>query len=140
MAIRIAIADDHADLRHAVKDLVAEQADMEVVGMAEDGRQAVKLAQRMYPDVIVMDLTMPIMNGAEATRQILAEMPRVKVLALSIHADKHMVSQMMRAGASGYLLKDCVFEHIVEAIRTVAAGETYLYPRLGDTEQADNSD
>ncbi len=106
---------------------------MEVVGEAENGRMAVRLAQELSPDIVVMDVAMPDLNGIEATRQVLNNRPKAKVIALSMHADRRFVVQMLKAGASGYLLKDCAFEELTNAIRAVVANRTYLSPKIADT-------
>lgn len=106
---------------------------MEVVGEAGDGRTAVDMARDLRPGVVVMDVSMPNLNGIDATRQIIAHAPQAKVLALSAHGDRRMVRDALVAGATGYLLKDAATEELVEAIRAVLAGETYLSPRVADT-------
>jgi DNA-binding NarL/FixJ family response regulator len=103
---------------------------MEVVGEAEDGRTAVSLARELRADVVIMDLTMPGLNGVDATRQLAASRPGLRVLALSMHSDKRFVQQMLRAGATGYLLKDCAYEELAQAVRTVASGRVYLSPSV----------
>jgi DNA-binding NarL/FixJ family response regulator len=132
MAARIVLADDHQIMREGLRSLVNKESDMEVLAEAEDGRSAVKLARKLQPDVIVMDIAMPNLNGVESTRQVLKDVPKVKVVALSMHADKHYVARMLEAGASGYLLKDCAFEELVTAIRTVVADRIYLSPGIAD--------
>jgi len=101
-----------------------------VVGEAEDGRKAVELVRELQPDAVITDITMPNLNGVDATRQIVREFPKVKVLALSIHCNRTFVADMLRAGASGYVLKECSFDELVEAIRTVVGGGTYLSPKV----------
>ncbi len=130
MSIRIVIADDHRIIREGIRTLLNGEAGIEVVGEAENGRRTVQLALELEPDVIVMDITMPDMNGIEATRQILARQPNIKVVALSMHTDRRFISGVVGAGASGYLLKDCAFEELAHAIRTVMGGEMYLSPRI----------
>ena len=103
---------------------------MEVVGEAENGHEAVRLCKQLKPEVVVMDVGMPELNGMDATRQCLAENPGVKILALSMHTDRRFASGMLQAGASGYLLKDAAFDQLIEAIRAVAAGKTYLSPAI----------
>lgn len=112
--------------------LLEAESDMEVIGEADNGRKVLKLAQEMLPDVIIMDLSMPELNGIEATRQILSGSPAVKVVALSMHSDSLFVLNMIRSGASGYLLKDCALEELVKAIRTVVSQKTYLSPGVSD--------
>lgn len=130
MSIMVILADDHRIVRHGLRALLEKEPNMEVVGEADNGQVAVKLARELKPDVIVMDITMPDLNGIEATRQILATNPEVKVLALSIHSDRHFVRRMLGAGASGYLLKDCASEELVKAIRAAVTNQTYLSPGI----------
>ena len=129
--MRILIADDHGIVREGLRVLIEKQPDMEVVGEAEDGQMAVELAEELLPDVVIMDITMPNLNGIEATRQIVEKMPGVKVIALSIHSDRHFVVDMLKAGVSGYVLKSCLSDDLIRAIRTVmTANEIYLSPRI----------
>lgn len=130
MSIRVIVADDHKIVRDGLCALLAQQPDMEVVAEAADGHTAVQLARNLSPDVVIMDITMPDLNGIEATQQIVAQAPGVKVIALSIHADRQFVAGMLTAGASGYLLKNCAFEELRQAIRTVVAGQLYLSPGI----------
>lgn len=130
MTLKILLADDHRLVREGLRALLAKEADMAVVAEAGDGRSAVRLAREMKPDVIIMDITMPDLNGIEAARQTLAHAPKTRIIALSMHADKRFVAAMLKAGASGYLLKNCAFAELAGAIRTVAAGQTYLSPRV----------
>jgi DNA-binding NarL/FixJ family response regulator len=130
MSIKIVLADDHKIVRDGLRSLLENQQDIEVVAEAEDGRTTVKQAQKFSPDVIIMDISMHDLNGIEATRQIIARAPGVKVLALSMHSDKRFVTGMLRAGASGYLLKESAFRELVNAIRVVALNQTYLSPRI----------
>jgi two-component system response regulator NreC len=130
--IKIILADDHLIVRQCLQILLAEEPDMEVIGEADNGRKAVKMAQEMRPDVIVMDVTMPELNGIEATRQIIAAAPGVKIIALSMHSNSLFVLNMIKSGAVGYLLKDCALEELVKAIRTVVTHKTYLSPKISD--------
>ena len=130
MTIRILLADDHNIVREGFRSLIDGEEDMEVVGEAADGRNAVKLARCMEPDVVIMDVRMPHLNGIEATRQIASEYPRIKVIGLSMHLEKQFVSEMLRAGASGYLLKDCPSEELVMAIHAVRKGQMFLSPAV----------
>ncbi len=130
MSIRILLADDHKITRQGLRSLLDKEFDMEVVAEAEQGRTAVRLVRELSPQVVIMDVTMPDLNGVEAARQIVSEFPDVKIIALSMHSDSLFVTEMLRSGASGYLLKDCAFEELARAIRTVVAGKTYLSPSI----------
>jgi DNA-binding NarL/FixJ family response regulator len=132
MSIRVLLADDHKIFRDGLRTLIEKEAGMEVVAEAENGRKAVKLAEKLSPNVIIMDVSMPDLNGIEATRKIIAGTSNVKVIALSMHSDRRFVLGMLEAGASAYLLKDCAFAELVSAIRQVAAGNTYLSPKIAD--------
>jgi len=130
MKTRIILADDHKVMRAGLRNLISQESDLEVVAEASTGREAVELCHEHEPDLVLMDIAMPELNGIEACRQVRDELPRVRVLALSMHADKQYAAGMLGAGASGYLLKDCAYDELVEAIRTVAAGRTYLSPEI----------
>ncbi len=130
--MRILIADDHGIVRQGLKILIDNEADMEVVGEAEDGLMVTQLAKELSPDIILMDISMPNLNGVEATRLILAENLETRVIALSVHLDKHFVTQMLKAGASGYVLKYCLFDEVLRALRTVGRNEHYLSPKITD--------
>jgi DNA-binding NarL/FixJ family response regulator len=132
MTIRILLADDHKIVRDGLKTLVEKQPEMEVIGEAENGREAVRLAMKLKPKVVIMDVSMADLNGMEAARQIRKEYPEIKIIALSMHSDKRFVLGMLEAGASGYLLKDCAFEELSRAIRNVVAHQTYLSPGVTD--------
>jgi DNA-binding NarL/FixJ family response regulator len=132
MSIRVLLADDHKIFRDGLRTLIEKEAGMEVVAEAENGRKAVKLAEKLSPNVIIMDVSMPDLNGIEATRKIIAGTSNVKVIALSMHSDRRFVLGMLEAGASAYLLKDCAFAELVSAVRQVAAGNTYLSPKIAD--------
>ena len=135
MPISILLADDHHIVRQGLRLLIEEQDGMQVIGEAEDGIQAVKLARELKPDVVIMDIKMPMLNGIEATRQIVQDVPGVKVVALTMHSERQFVSKMREMGASGYLLKDCAFEELAQAIRDVAAGGEYFSPRCPNQHQ-----
>ncbi len=120
MKTRVLIVDDHGVFRNGLKAVINHQADMEVIGEAEDGEKALVLTRELLPDVILMDVKMPVMDGAEATSRILAEMPGMKILALSIYDDDEFMAGMMRAGALGYILKGCDSEELSDAIRRAA--------------------
>jgi DNA-binding NarL/FixJ family response regulator len=133
MAIRIILADDHQIIRQGLRSLVEQQPDMEVLAEAKEGRTAVELVQDLRPDVVIMDVAMPELNGVEATRKIIDQDQHLHVVALSMHKERQYVARMLEAGASGYLLKDCAFEELVDAIRTVVRGQTYLSPSIAGT-------
>ncbi|HAR94521.1 MAG TPA: DNA-binding response regulator [Deltaproteobacteria bacterium] len=130
MATRVLLADDHRIIREGLRSLLQKQSDMEVAEEAEDGITAVRLAEKLHPDIVIMDIGMPDLNGIEATRQIISRAKGIKVIALSMHSDKRFVLEMLKAGASGYLLKDCAFEELINAIRTVRSGQIYLSNRV----------
>jgi two-component system response regulator NreC len=130
--IKIILADDHQIVRHGLRSLLSAEPDMEVVGEADNGRAVVKLVQEKLPQIVIMDISMPDLNGIEATRQILNETPGIKIIALSMHSDSLFVLNMFKAGASGYLLKDCALEELVKAVRTVLNRKIYLSPGISD--------
>lgn len=132
MSIRIILADDHAIVRHGLNRSFQQEEDVEVIAQAKDGRSTVQLARELSPDVVVMDIGMPDLNGIEATRQVTRESSQVKVIALSMHSGRKYVTEMFKAGASGYLLKNCDFEELADAVRTVAGGKTYISPSISD--------
>jgi DNA-binding NarL/FixJ family response regulator len=128
--LRIYLADDHAVVREGLKALINAQPQMEVIGEAGDGRAACQQVQELQPDVVVMDVSMPGLNGAQATAQLKQTCSNVKVLALTVHEDKGYLRLLLEAGASGYVLKRAAAEELIHAIRTVAAGGVYLDPAL----------
>ncbi|MCK4830338.1 response regulator transcription factor [bacterium] len=130
MSIRVLLADDHKIVREGFRKLLDQEVGIEVIGEADTGRRTVELAQELAPDVIVMDITMPDLNGIDATHQIRKKVPNARVLCLSMHSDKRFVLAVLRAGASGYLLKDCPFEELARAIYTVARNEVYLSTQI----------
>jgi DNA-binding NarL/FixJ family response regulator len=132
MSIKIILADDHALLRHGLSKSFQNEKDMEVIAQAKDGRTTVELVRELKPDVVIMDIGMPDLNGIEATRQIKQEHPKVKVIGLSMHSSKNFIIEMFRAGAVGYLLKDCEFDELVNAIRLVVTNKTYISPAISD--------
>jgi DNA-binding NarL/FixJ family response regulator len=135
----VIIADDHGIMREGLRSLFEKLPDVEVVGDAEDGRGAVALAIELRPDLVVMDVGMPGLNGIDACRQIIDQMPTTRVLALSMHSDARFVTRMLEAGASGYLVKSSLFEQLADAVKTVAAGEVYISPQLGDAFGGDHT-
>ena len=130
MSITILLADDHQILRDGLRALLEQQPDLTIVAEAHTGHQVLQLARTTHPDVVLMDISMPELNGIDATRQLTAELPAVKVLILSMHADRGFVTGAFRAGARGFLLKDCPTEELLRAVYTVAAQQTYLSPRV----------
>ena len=132
MGIRIILADDHQIVRQCLKTLIEQEPDMEVVGEAEDGFRTVTMVRELLPHVVVMDIKMPDLSGIEATQQILSEVSVVKVIALSMYADGRFVADMFKAGACGYLLKDCAFEELARAIRLAMSNKTYLSPGIAE--------
>jgi DNA-binding NarL/FixJ family response regulator len=129
MTIRLMLADDHQMLREGLSRSMSEHG-FDVVGEARDGAEAISMAQRLTPDVILMDVSMPEMDGVEACRQVRAAMPLTKVVMLTMHADQEVLANAVRAGACGYLVKDCSTEEIAGAVRTVFSGEVALSPQL----------
>ena len=130
MNIKILLADDHKITRQGLRSLLEKQSDMAVVAEAEDGRTAVQMVEKLSPDVVIMDVSMPDLNGIEATRQIISRNSKVKIIALSMHSDRLFIAEMLKSGACGYLLKDCAFEELARAIRAVVDGKTYLSPAI----------
>ena len=132
VSLRIVLADDHRIIREGLRALLEKKTDAEVIAEAEDGRTAVELSRKLKPDVVIMDITMPDLNGIEATRQIVNETSDIKVIALSMHSDKKFVIEMLSAGASGYMLKDSAFEELDKALHTVINDQTYMSPKIAD--------
>src|SRR5690349_15317727 len=128
--LRIFLADDHMVVREGLKTLINAQPDMSVIGEASDGQTAWQQARNCHPDVVIMDITMPELNGVEATAQLKRTCPDVKVVALSVHDDTSYVRQLLSAGASGYVLKHVAADVLIQAIRLVAAGGVYLDPAI----------
>ncbi|HEV3198168.1 MAG TPA: response regulator transcription factor [Bryobacteraceae bacterium] len=126
MSIRILLADDHRILREGLRSLLAQQVDIVVVGEASDGETAVALARELRPDIVIMDVVMSGLGGVEATRRIRTDLRDTKVIGLSMHSDRRFVSEMLRAGALGYLVKDSAFEELNQAVRAVMEGRPYL--------------
>lgn len=132
--IRILLADDHELMRHGLRQLLEKEGDLEVVAEADSGRKALELAHEHAPDVVVMDVTMADLNGIVATERLGAELPEVRVLGLSMHPAVNIVGEMLRAGAAGYLTKNCAAAELVAAIRQVHRGELYLSPEISREE------
>jgi two-component system response regulator NreC len=135
--IRILLADDHAVVRQGFRMILAGQPDMEIVGEAGNGREAVELSEKLQPDIVVMDVAMPELNGIEATRRVSTSSPRARVLALSMHKDSVYVREILRAGARGYLLKDAADSDLIAAVRAVFRGEGYLSPAISEAVLSD---
>ncbi len=135
--MKVLIADDHGIVRQGLKALIAKQADIEVVGEAEDGNTAVELASRLAPDVVIMDVTMPNLNGVDAARAIVRNCPNTKVIALSMHTDKTIVREMFKAGAYGYILKSYLFDELSKSLEALKKGERYLSPHISALIQKD---
>lgn len=135
--IRVLLADDHAIVREGVKRILAGESDIEVVGEASDGAEAVALAQQLRPTVAVLDISMPRLDGIEATRQIRAALPETHTIALTMHADDSYVFQLIKAGSSGCVLKHDAAPDLIDAIRAAARGEAFLYPQTANAVAAD---
>jgi DNA-binding NarL/FixJ family response regulator len=132
MPAKVLLVDDHAIIREGISALLEKLPDFTVVGSAEDGRKAVDIALKLMPNLVIMDISMPNLNGFDATKRIIQEINGVKIIAMSAHSSRRFVAEMLKAGASGYILKDCLFDEFTEAIRTVLAGGVYLSPRITD--------
>lgn len=132
MSVTILLADDHKIVRDGLRNLLETQPDFRVISEAENGRATVRMVNTMRPDIVIMDIAMPELNGIEAARHILGDHPKTKIIALSMHSDKRFVGEMLKAGASGYLLKHCAFDELIVAIRAVLRNKTYLSPGITD--------
>ncbi len=130
MSIKVLLVDDHRIVRHGLRALMEKETDIEVVSEASSGRDAVQLAGEISPDIIVMDIAMPDMNGVDAARRIIADNPECKILVLSMLGDRRFIVEMFSAGVKGYLLKDCAADELVRAIRAIYQGEMYLAPQI----------
>jgi len=137
MSIKVLLVDDHAIIREGLRSLLEKQPEIEVIADTDNGRKAIELVRELWPDIVIMDISMPGLNGIEATRQITTEFPDVKVVALSIHSKRRFVADMLSAGATGYILKECLFDELVQAIEAVAAGGRYLSPKITDVVVSD---
>tara|TARA_R110002049_G_scaffold116110_1_gene268488 strand:+ start:53872 stop:54513 length:642 start_codon:yes stop_codon:yes gene_type:complete len=126
MEIKILLVDDHQILRDGIRNVIEKNANMKVIAEAIDGRAAIKLCEQLKPDVVIMDIAMAGLNGVEATKKIVQEAPKTKVIALSMHSNKRFVLGMFKAGAYGYLLKDCDSEELIKAIKTVSINQKYI--------------
>jgi len=136
-SIRIILADDHEILREGLRGILREHRDIEIVAEAANGTETVQLTKQFSPDLVIMDITMPDLNGIEATRQIMRDVPGVRVIALSMHSDRHFIERMLHVGASGYLLKHCASRELMTAIRTVRSGKHYLSQTITDISLAE---
>ena len=130
MAIKVIVADDHSVVRHSLVNMLQKRAEIEVVGDTGDGRTVVTLCGELMPDVVIMDVGLPELNGIEATRQIVSEFPKVKIIGLSMHTGRTFVVKMLKAGAVGYLPKSCTFRELLEAINAAAKGQFFLSPAV----------
>ena len=137
--IRILLADDHTVVRQGLRKVLEERPDWEVVAEAGDGREAVRLAEQHKPDVAILDVAMPLLNGIEATRQIAKRVPVTRILVLSMHADEAYVMRAMQAGATGYMVKDSAGKELLKAVETVAAGRRYFSPAIEKLVQDENA-
>lgn len=133
MSISILLADDHKIVRQGLRSLLEESPDLKIVGEADNGREAVQFAEELHPDIIVMDIGMPKLNGIEATRKITERNRRAKVIALSIHSDRRFIRNMFKAGAKGYLLKECAVDELIDAVQTVYDDKVYISSHVSST-------
>ena len=132
MKIKILLADDHKIMRAGLRSILEKEPDMEILGEAQNGLVALQLAKKLRPDLIIMDISMPDLNGIEATSRILAELSGLRVLALSMHSDRGFLIKMLKAGASGYLLKDCASEELIDAVHVIMKNRLYISPAMVD--------
>jgi two-component system response regulator NreC len=130
LKVRVLLVDDHTILRQGIKILLEAQEDLEIAGEATNGREALEQVRRLIPDVVLMDISMPELNGLEATRLIKKEFPRVQVVILTMHETEEYLVQILQAGATGYVLKQAADHELIEAVRIASRGDTYLYPRI----------
>ena len=130
MTIRVVLADDHKIVRDGLRSLLDQCPEIEVVGVADNGRQLLAMVEKLGPDIALLDVSMPEMNGIDAVRKLAACCPEVKAVMLSMHSDRRFVTEALNAGARGYLLKDSAFEELVMAIKSINSGEFYLSPKV----------
>ncbi|MHC4213742.1 MAG: response regulator [Planctomycetota bacterium] len=130
MSIKVLLADDHDSFRDGLRELFEKEKDIEIVGQANDGQQAVKMAKELLPDIVIMDITMPNLNGIDATQQITEKLTQTKVLVLSATQDQHLAGKVLKAGAKGYVPKDAIYNELINAIHTVLKGKVYLSPSI----------
>ncbi|OFX51939.1 MAG: hypothetical protein A2066_09500 [Bacteroidetes bacterium GWB2_41_8] len=130
MSIRILIADDHQLFREGIVTLLSASPQIEIVAQAENGQQAIEKAKKLKPDIIIMDLNMPVLNGVDTTRILQKELQEIRVLALSMHCDKQYIKEALEAGAYGYLSKNCTYAQLIEAVNTVYQGKKYLSDKI----------
>ncbi|OYT13986.1 MAG: DNA-binding response regulator [Bacteroidetes bacterium 4572_114] len=126
MSIKVIVADDHQLFREGLVNMLSDSPEIEIVAQAENGKVAIAKANKFYPDVVLMDIGMPVMNGVEATAHLIKHYPDIKIIALSMHSDKHYIKGMLEAGAFGYLFKNCNYQQLIEAIKIVYSGKKYL--------------
>jgi two-component system, NarL family, response regulator NreC len=130
MATRVLIADDHAIVRAGLRALVKSEADLELVGEASDGEEALQLAESLHPDILVLDLSLPDLDGIQVTKQVQARLPGVRVLILTVHDDEALVREAVRAGAAGYIIKQAAEAELISAIHTIQIGDVYVPPKM----------
>ena len=130
MTIRILITDDHQLFREGIANLLSASTHIEIVAQAENGQEAIEKDKKLKPDIVIMDLNLPVINGVDATRILHQELPKTKVLVLSMHAEKSYIKEALEAGAFGYLFKDCTYDQLIEAINTVYQGKKYLSAKI----------
>jgi two-component system response regulator NreC len=128
--VRVLVADDHTIIRSGLRHLIEKESDIEVAGEAADGREALELTEQLRPDVVLLDITMPKLNGIDVSRQIAAKLPKISIIILSMHSDESYVLKSLKAGARGYLLKDSAESDIINAIRAVSRGKAYFSPEI----------
>ncbi len=130
MTIRVFLVDDHWEVREILRIILMKEADFELIGEAADGAEAIEALKRLHADVVIMDLKLPEISGIETVKRILADRSDTTIVIVSIQSDPHYVKESFKSGARGYILKDCAFEELVEAVHTVAAGGTYVSPGI----------